>query len=111
MDWQKHIEGVERKLLVDLMKQMETKEFTDEEIKEMSTFVLEKVDSAKDNNELIAVLDELSKKWPFFENIEQLERGIVGDVHEDIVTNNVLELAKNGNIEEAIAMAKTVTDN
>lgn len=104
-----HRTDVLKKIVSDLVVAMEQNKVTEEEVSKIATFALEKVDKTTNHDELIKLLDEMSKQWPFFENIEQIERGEVKEVLEDKVEIEVLNLAKNRKIEEAIALAKTVT--
>ncbi len=110
-DWTGHIEKVDRRLLESLITAIEADKINDEELPVLANFVLEKIDSTKNHEQLIKGLEELSAKWPIFDNIEELERGEVQEAKEDKVEQDVLNLAKNGRVEEAISLAKTMTEN
>ncbi|MDZ4209963.1 MAG: hypothetical protein U1C56_02175, partial [Candidatus Curtissbacteria bacterium] len=74
----------------------------------IANFVLNNIDTDQNHDQLIAHLDELSKRWPFFEKVEQLERGEVKEANEDRVEKNVLIMVKAGQTEQAISLAKSV---
>ncbi len=111
MDWKSHVEDVEKKLLKELVRAIDEEKVTDEETTRMAQTVLDRVDKAKDQNELLLALADLSIKWPFFANVEDIEKGVAQDAVEDKTEQDVLNLAKSGQVEEAITLAKTATEN
>lgn len=108
---EEHKKQIERKIAEVMITALEDGKVGEADLPTIATFVLEKIDKAQNHDELIKSLDELSAKWPVFENLEQIERGEVSEASEDTVEKGVLKLAKSGQVEEAINLAKTVTEN
>ena len=105
-----HKTEVERKILEAEIDALENDQLSEAELPEIADFVLARIDQIHDHDQLVKFLDELSAKWSFFDNIEQLERGEVTEAKEDRVEQEVLELVKSGKVNEAINLAKTVTE-
>lgn len=103
-----HREEIVQRLTRDLVEEMEKNGVSEADLPQIADFILEKIDKAQNHNELIALLDELSQKWPFFETVEQLERGEVKELIEDKVEKDLLTLAKAGRAEDVIRLAKSV---
>lgn len=105
-----HKTEIERKILEAIINAFENNQVAEAELPTISDFVLTRIDQIQDHEQLVKFLDELSAKWPFFDNIEQLERGEVTEAKEDQIEQKVLEMAKSGKVDEAINLAKTVTE-
>ena len=103
-----HKEELIKRLTRNLLDAMEKNEIGEDDLPAVADFILEKVDKAQNHAELIALLDELSAKWTFFDNIEQLERGEVKESAENNAEKDVLSLVKGGKVEEAIKLSKSV---
>ena len=88
---------------------LEKNELSSSEIPKIANFVLVQIDAVNNHEDLITFLKNLSNKWPIFENIEEIEKGEVKDQKEEEVAEGVLQMAKSGNVEEAINLAKTMT--
>ena len=89
---------------------LEKNELSSSEIPKIANFVLVQIDAVNNHEDLITFLKNLSNKWPIFENIEEIEKGEVKDQKEEEVAEGVLQMAKSGNVEEAINLAKTMTE-
>ena len=105
-----HKTEIERKILKEIINALENEKLTEAELPDIADFVITHIDPVQNHEQMIKFLDELSAKWPFFDNIEQLERGEVTEAKEDQVEQKVLEMAKSGRVDEAINLAKTVTE-
>ena|SRR5579872_1937973 len=103
-----HRDEIVKRLTQDLVEEMDKNGLTEADLPKIADFILEKVDKAKNHDELIALLDELSAKWPFFETVEQLERGEVRELMEDSAEKDLLKLAKAGKVEEVIRFSKSL---
>ena len=101
---------IERKILKEIINALENNKVTEAELPNIADFVITHIDPVQNHDQMIKFLDELSAKWPFFESLEQLERGEVTEAKEDRVEQEVLNLAKSGKVTEAINLAKTVTE-
>lgn len=82
-----------------------------EELSPISNFVLDKIDNIKNKGELVDFCRELSGKWVVFKNLETIVEGVVEDAHEDTAASQILAMAKEGNIEQAIDLAKNTMEN
>ena len=105
-----HKTEIEKKILKEIINALENDKVTEAELPDIADFVITHIDAAQNHEQMIKFLDELSQKWPFFEGLEQIERGEVTEAKEDQVEQEVLNLAKSGKVTEAINLAKTVTE-
>jgi len=101
---------IERKILKEIINALENDKVTEAGLPDIADFVITHIDPVQNHEQMIKFLDELSQKWPFFEGLEQIERGEVTEAHEDKIEQDVLNLAKSGKVTEAISLAKTVTE-
>lgn len=106
----RHKEEIEKKIIEGIIDALENDKVAEAELPEVADFVLARIDQIQNHDQLVKFLDELSAKWPFFEGLEQIERGEVTEAKEDQVEQEVLKLAKSGKVNEAINLAKTVTE-
>lgn len=82
----------------------------EDDLSPIANFVLEKIDTLQTEEQMVAFLAELAQKWPIFSNIHILEKGKVIEKTENQAAQNVLELAKEGKIDQAVDLAKSVTE-
>jgi len=108
--WREHVKEIERKILEAIVQGLERKQLLAADIPEIANFVLAKVAKCNSHNELISGLDELSQKWPIFKGILQLEQGEIAEAKEDSAEEEVLRLAKTGQVDAAINLAKSFTE-
>lgn len=106
---QNHKEEVQRKIVESIISGLENNLLTKEELPVTADFVLERMDKIASHEELINFVSELSSRWTVFANIAKLEQGEVKEQKEDKITQEVLQLAKSGQIDEAVDLAKTAT--
>jgi hypothetical protein len=76
----------------------------------ISQFVLSKIDSIKTHEELLSFLRELSGKWHFFSDMLVIESGEAELAQEKKSISEIEKLAKSGNLDEAIDLAKQATE-
>lgn len=103
------VTNIQSAIVEKIAQALEGEKITEDELPTIATFVLNNTKSLTTEEQLLAFLDELAKKWPFFEPIEELEKGRAREAGEDKVVADVLKLAKSGQINEAVDLAKTVT--
>jgi len=104
-------EDVQRKILEQIVLSLEKEDLKTEDVPVISRFVLEKIDQIANEEQLTFFLNELSQKWPVFEGLLVIEKGKEKEKNDQIVASQVLELAKDGKIEEALSLAKNATEN
>lgn len=105
-----HKKEIETNIVQAIITALEGNGLSKDELPKIADFVLERIDSVKNHDGMVAFLDELSSTWPIFINIASIEKGEVKEKVEDEVTEGVLTLAKSGKIDEAIDLAKTMTE-
>ena len=103
-----HKAQVEAQIVEIVAASLENNVLGQEELPVIATFVLDKIDTIKTQDELAVFLAELSGKYPIFKNIAIVEKGILNHEKENVVVKDMLNLAKNGKIDEAIQLAKTI---
>ncbi len=106
---QEHKTEIENKIVETIADEVEKGNLKEENLKDIADFVLGRIDQIKNQDELIAFLFELSTKWTVFKTIETMERANLKGKVEKEVAEGVLMLAKNGKIDEALNLAKTMT--
>ncbi|MDO8487167.1 MAG: hypothetical protein Q7S45_02665 [Candidatus Curtissbacteria bacterium] len=104
-----HKKELERKILEQIIDGLEDNKLTSDELPTIAGFVLSGLENVMTHEQVMKFLTDLSSKWPIFQNLALLEKGEVQEAHEDKIEEQVLNLAKSGNVEEAISLAKTVT--
>ncbi len=105
-----HKEEVERRIVEAMIRGLEESKLTTHETTIIAGLVLERIDAITTQDALAEFLTELSAKWPIFQPLMQIELGKVRSVLEQKIAHDVLQLANSGNIEEAIRLAKTMTE-
>lgn len=98
------------RLTLRLAQALENKEVTLEESSTIASYVLENIDKAKNNLELVDFLTSLSQKWPIFAGTLEIERGEIKDKEEDIVAGKASQLIQENKIDEAIKIVESVTN-
>jgi len=89
-----------------------------DESDEMATYILENIDLAKTNDELLAFVNNLSAKWSIFNAIltasDQPETSLpTNQVQEktDQIVNTTENLIRENKLDEALQVVKTSTEN
>lgn len=67
-------EKIGQRLTLRLAQAVQNKEITPEELPNIASYILENIDNKKTNAELVAFLDEISVKWPFFADTATSEK-------------------------------------
>ncbi len=105
-----HKKKIEDEIAEAIIDALEDKKISEGDATQISDFVLRKIDLIKTHEELTSFLTELSQNWPVFESLGKIEQGEEQEVKEGAVAADVAELANEGKIEDAINLAKTVTE-
>lgn len=85
-------------------------EINEEEASEISTYILENIDKAENNLQLLSLLEELAKKWPVFEHILTLEQAEITDKKEDAAVQHAENLIKENKLDEALSVVGNMTN-
>ncbi len=97
----------EEKLSDILIASLEAGTITEDIAREVIDYSLEKMKQVNSHEDLSALSLDLSSRWPIFSAMNQNN----SPKDEEKIGNEVASLAKSGNIEEAISLAKSATDN
>lgn len=108
-DFSAQKEEIQTRIVEAMISALEKQEVNPEEISTIAAFVLDEIDKATTQEELLQFLRDLSSKWTIFTPVLVIESGEARDEKEDQVTKDVLHLAKNNKLDEAIQLAKTMT--
>lgn len=107
------IESLRNKVLNDtldvIIANLEKNAISEAEITPIADFVLAKIDSVNNETDVATFLSELSSRWPIFGNIASIQQGENQEKVEGEVAQGVLSLAQSGKIDEALSLAKSVT--
>ncbi len=101
--------AIEKQVVDVIILSLENNTISESELPAIAQFVLDELGKVENNDQLLVFLSELSIKWPGFKNIEVVEKGKLSDQVEDKAVQDMLQLAKSGKIDEAISLAKTIT--
>lgn len=107
---QEHKNEIEKKIVEAIVTGLESNKILENQLSEIADFVLERIDALKTHEELVVFLSDLAARWPIFENIALTEKGEAKDKAEDRIASEALKLAQSGKIDDAIDLAKTMTN-
>lgn len=102
-------ERVEREVLEIMATALENEQLTVDDPPEISYFLLERINTIKNMTELIGLLQEMTDKWPIFSVLLEQTRGQMQDKVDDEVADGVEMLIKQGKLERALALVKSIT--
>lgn len=104
-----HKQNIDKKIVDKALTEFGNGNITEDDLKEIADFTVEGLKSINNKADLKNFLDSLSDRWTIFKIIATIEEMSNKDKLENEVYSGVLELAKNGQTEEAIRLAKSVT--
>ncbi len=98
---------VEKQIVDICISGLENKSITEDQMGDISFFVLERIDLVKTQEELVEFLEKLSQRWSIFSGMLEIIKGEEGVANERSKIENVENLIKSGNIEQALTAAKS----
>lgn len=101
-----HKKEVEKLIVDSTIDALEAEIIKEDDLKPIADFVLSKIDLIKNEDELIAFLEELAAKWKFFQPIERFVEGQKQHTEEVKSVDEAQDLIKSGNIDEALQILK-----
>ena len=109
MDTQAEVEQVKKELIEIIIKHLDENKIPLAKARQLAADFLSAL-PIKDQKDLLSKLKSLGEKYPEAEKVyvEELEK--VEDNENDRVLSNMRDFIKQGNIEQAISTAKTLTD-
>lgn len=102
--------NLENNLVETMLAGLDREEITQEDLPVIATFILDRIDTITSQDDLMQFLRDIAAQWQIFSRILVLESGELKEQKEGQVAQGVLSLAKVGKIEEAISLAKTMTN-
>lgn len=99
---------VEKMIVETCIDALEAELIVAEDLQTIAHFVLEHIDTIKSEDELIVFLTKLADKWKFFLPIERFLEAEIKHEEEKVYVQKAEDLAKQGDIEEALATIKQV---
>lgn len=108
---QEHKREIEWKLIDVIISSLKQGTITEEELPTVASYILDTIKTVKNHDQLLQFLRDLSARWSIFSPVLVVESGEVKEKMEDKVASDVLKLAKENKIEEALTLAKTVTSS
>jgi hypothetical protein len=85
-------------------------EITEEELKDISSYILENIDKAQNNAELYEFLEAISAKWPIFQDVLIVENAETGEKKKGEVIEKVEDLIEQNKIDQALQVASQAND-
>lgn len=102
---------IERAIVEELLQQVDAKTITLEESMPIVNYCLEKIKPLTTKEEITAFLTALSAEWPMFNKLLIIENAKEKEANKDEVVDEIVSLAKDGKLDEALSVAKTATNN
>ncbi len=104
-------EVIQRRILETILQGLNNNILTQDDLPIIAEYVLGQMESIQNENELLTFLQSLAEKWQLFTNLKTLEERKVQELEEKDKTQQVLQLTREGKVEEALTLAKTITHN
>src|SRR5579859_49074 len=106
---EEHKKEIEKRIVERVIAELKADRFNVQDLPPIGRFVLDKIDTVTEHATLLIYPEAFTQRWPCFKSIEMLEIGEVERTKEHDTAEKVLLLSKEGKIEEALALAKTMT--
>lgn len=110
-DIEQHKKDIENKIVDRLISALNIDKITELDSSNIAKFVLERIDTIKNEGEMIQFLQQLADSWNIFIPIITMEEHESKRRIENEVAEGVLLLAQHGKVENAIKLAKSVTNS
>ena len=78
---------------------------------DVAAFVLDNIDKTQNSLEIVNFLEELSKKWPVFQQVLTLEQGQIAEKKSQDIAQQASDLIKNNQMDEALKMVQSNNDS
>lgn len=99
---------IEKDIVESAISALESGAITEDQLGDISAFVLSWIDKINDENELTRFLMELSKRWKMFEPMYIQEVGEEQEKKDEIAVDKAEAMIKEGNIDGALLAVKGV---
>ncbi len=101
--------NLEKSIVEAVIAALKNNTLLEDELSLISEFVLSNIDGIKNDYELQVFTDTLVKRWPQLVHLKTEVTGFLKEKTENEVAEGVLLLTKHGKIEEALKLAKSIT--
>lgn len=104
------IKVIEQEVVDTLVASLDKEAISEQELPTIADYVLTHIDNLKTKDEIMPFLRQLSEKWRIFTPLLVMHSGEIKEKQEGKVAKDVLSLAQLGRLDQAIKLAKTMTD-
>lgn len=100
---------VQRQLIYAMVTGLENGQLKNDQLPQIATQILDGLPKSQTHQELVSFLEKLGQQWDIFMTVANSEMGRMIETKKDGIVNKALSLAKGGNIDDALSVAKTLT--
>lgn len=104
-----HKKDIEKMIVDAIILGLENQQVQEKDLSRIADFVLSNIDNIQTQEQMIKFVDEISLRWPIFENIREIERGVIQKNQESQVAKQALNLIKSGRFQEAANLTVQAT--
>lgn len=105
-----HKREVEQGIVEAVINGLEKGTLLPDDARASAKFILQRVHDISTEEQLRGFLEELSSQWPIFANLYTIEQGELQEEKEKEAAKKVEELTESGKIDEALTLAKSLTE-
>lgn len=100
---------IENMIVDAILLGIEKKLATEEDLPKIADYVLRYIEPITTEQDLLRFLDDLSLRWPIFENVRQIEKGTMRQFLERQMAQQALKLIQSGKFNEAVGVTSKIT--
>lgn len=93
-----------------LISALEEEKITQEELSTISSYILDNIDKANNNSDLLDFLEHISQKWPIFADNVIIEKADIAESNKEQKVDQVENLIQNNKLDEALKVASAAND-
>ncbi|MBI3486441.1 hypothetical protein HY025_05905 [Candidatus Daviesbacteria bacterium] len=105
-----HRKEVEKMIVDAIILGLEKQQIQEKDLSRVADYVLANIDNIQNQEQMIKFVDEISLRWPIFENIREIERSMIKKTEEAEIAKQALNLIKSGKFHEAANLTTQVTN-
>lgn len=107
---QSHKREIEKQIVDRALAEYADGKITREQLKQIADYTVDAMGKIQTHAHIASFLSTLSSHWTFFQGLAMVEEGEQRGLTETEVHSGVLTLAQNGKIDDAIKLAKSMTE-
>jgi hypothetical protein len=108
---EEHLLNIKRQIVEIIASGLEDNKITEDEFVTLSDFVIEKVANVKTHDDLLVFLRELTHRWTMFSFLLKIEDGMVKRIEDQKKAEQITELTKLGQYDEALNIVNNDSNN